>query len=119
MAFKYFSQSDFSSANPSCSIDDMDKDFIDLLDAGRQIAGIPFVINSGYRTVEHELEQGRDGKSSHTKGLAVDIKAEGSRQRYLIIDALMKVGFTRIGVDDEFVHVDGDTEKDQQVIWTY
>lgn len=116
---KYFSQSDFTKATPTCQMEDMDKRFMLYLDAARQIADIPFVINSAYRTVEYEKSKGRDGSSSHTKGLAVDIACEGSRQRYVILDALMKVGFHRIGIGRDFIHVDGDNQKDQRVIWDY
>lgn len=119
MMFKYFSHSDFATATPECSIGDMDKAFLHKLDTARGIAGVPFVINSAYRTKEYEKSKGRDGTSSHIKGLAVDISANGSRKKFLIIDALLKTGFTRIGIGSDFVHVDDDPDKDQQVIWTY
>lgn len=97
----------------------MDASFLSRLDQAREYAGIPFVVNSAYRTVGHEKEQGRDGTSSHTKGIAVDLWCEGSRQRFLILHGLMKVGFTRIGIGEKFIHVDSDKEKDQNVIWHY
>lgn len=119
MMYRFFSQTDFSGANPTCSIDDMGTSFMTRLDQAREYAGIPFVVNSAYRTVEHEIEQGRDGTSSHTKGIAVDLACKGSRQRYLMIHALLKVGFTRIGIGETFLHVDTDEDKDQNVIWHY
>ena len=117
--YKHFSDTDFTTATPTCQIEDMDEAFMHRLDTARGLAGIPFVVNSGYRSVEYEKQQGRDGDSAHTKGLAVDLKAEGSRQRYLIIEALIKAGFHRIGVGETFVHVDFDQTKDRNVIWTY
>ena len=33
------------------------------------------IINSGYRTINHDRKIGSDGKSYHTKGMAADIKA--------------------------------------------
>lgn len=119
--YTYFSNREFKNATPSCSIEDMDEDFMKRIDKARGISGIPFIINSAYRKVEYEKEQGRDGTSSHTKGIALDIKAEGSRQIFVILKALLEVGFTRIGIsfDSNFIHVDGDKEKDQRVIWGY
>ena len=93
------------------------------LETARNIAGIPFVINSGYRGPETQddlIARGlSEPTSSHPKGLAVDIKAEHSQQRWLIIDALLRAGFRRIGIAKTFVHVDIDDSKDQNLIWVY
>jgi len=35
------------------------------------------------------------------------------------VNALLKAGFTRIGIASSFVHVDCDPTKPAQVIWTY
>ena len=117
--YQYFSNNDFRNAIPSCSIDDMEENFMHRLDVARYLSGVPFIINSAYRTVEHEKSKGRSGNSSHVKGIAVDLKASNSRARYKIIEGLLSAGFTRIGVGSNFIHVDSDHEKDQNVIWTY
>ncbi|MCP9289991.1 D-Ala-D-Ala carboxypeptidase family metallohydrolase [Gracilimonas sediminicola] len=117
--YNYFTENDFKTAFPACSMDDMDAEFMEKLDLAREIATVPFIVNSAYRTVEHEKENGRPGTSSHTKGIAVDLKCTRSRVRYRIIYALIQVGFTRIGIGEDFIHVDDDNEKDQQVIWDY
>ena len=119
MMYRFFSQTDFDRATPRCSIDDMSVRFMSRLDQAREYAGVPFIVNSAYRTVEHEKAKGRDGTSSHIKGIAVDLKATNSRTRYKILQGLLKVGFTRIGIGKNFIHVDEDEEKDQDVIWTY
>ena len=96
----------------------MDVDFLIKLDKAREFAKVPFVINSAYRSPEHK-ESIKNPTSSHIKGLAVDIKATDSRTRYKVLNALMHVGFNRIGIADTFIHVDDDKDKSQQVIWTY
>jgi zinc D-Ala-D-Ala carboxypeptidase len=96
----------------------MDKDFLCKLDQAREFAGFPFFINSAWRSPDHP-ESIKNPTSSHIKGLAVDIRARDSRTRYLIIDALMHVGFNRIGISDTFIHVDDDKDKSCGVIWTY
>ena len=96
----------------------MDKRFLFVLDEAREFAGIPFIINSAYRSPDHP-ESIKNPTSSHIKGLAVDIKATDSVTRFKIIEALVSVGFTRIGIADTFIHVDLDLDKTQNVIWTY
>jgi len=96
----------------------MDLDFLAKLDKAREYAEIPFVINSAYRSPEHP-ESIKNPTSSHIKGLAVDIRTTDSRTRYKVLNALIHVGFNRIGIADTFIHVDDDKDKSQQVIWTY
>ena len=96
----------------------MSKEFLFVLDEAREIAGIPFIINSAYRSPEHPLSI-KNPSSSHIKGLAVDIKATDSKTRFKIVKALIQVGFTRIGIADTFIHVDLDLDKTKNVIWTY
>jgi len=96
----------------------MDLDFLSKLDKAREYAGIPFVINSAYRSPDHP-ESIKNPTSSHIKGLAVDIKANNSRTRYKVLEALIHVGFNRIGIADTFIHVDDDKQKSSNVIWTY
>ena len=98
--------------------ENMNVDFLAKLDEAREYGNIPFIINSAYRGPEHPLSI-KNTTSSHIKGLAVDIKAKDSRTRFLILDALIQVGFTRIGIADTFIHVDSDIDKSQNVIWTY
>jgi uncharacterized protein YcbK (DUF882 family) len=96
----------------------MDLGFLAKLDEAREYAGIPFVINSAYRSPEHP-ESIKNPTSSHIKGLAVDIRARDSKTRYKVLKALIHVGFNRIGIADTFIHVDDDKEKSSDVVWTY
>ena len=97
----------------------MNEEFLQRLDEAREYAGIPFIINSAWRSEEDNKRVGGKPNSSHLKGLAVDIKATNSRQRGLILDALRSVGFSRIGIANRFIHVDMDFDKDQDVTWLY
>mgnify|MGYP003656262024 FL=1 len=98
--------------------DNMNVDFLNKLDEAREHAGIPFVINSDYRSPTHPLSI-KNPTSSHIKGLAVDISVKDSNTRFKVLDALIAVGFTRIGIANSFIHVDLDFDKSQNVIWTY
>jgi len=97
----------------------MDEAFLAKLDNARVIADMPFIINSAWRSPKHNKEVGGKPNSSHLKGLAVDIKIENSRQRFIVLQALIAAGFTRIGIAKTFIHVDGDNEKDPRVTWLY
>ena len=98
--------------------ENMNVNFLAKLDEAREYAGIPFIINSAYRSPTHP-ESIKNPTSSHIKGLAVDISVKDSRTRFLVLDALLVVGFSRVGISNSFIHVDLDMNKSQNVIWTY
>lgn len=121
--WKFFKKAEFK-CKCGCGIDNIDEDFLDLLDEARFIAGIPFVINSGCRCESHNRYVRGSANSSHIAteekpSCAVDIKAVNSRERLLIVRALISVGIHRIGVADTFVHADNDESKPPSVMWTY
>ena len=116
---RYFTVDEFDSPDLPGSGEFMDQDFLDLLDKARERAGVPFRITSGYRSKQHNKDVGGVKNSSHRYGLAADISCVNSDRRFLIIEALLYVGFTRIGVADTFIHVDLDTNKQHNLIWTY
>ena len=124
MNLKNFKLEEFDSADFKGSGNNMDADFMQLLDRARTEAGIPFKINSGYRTESHNAKVGGKPKtntskgSSHMYGLAADIGCTDSNTRQKIITALVKVGFKRFGVAKSFVHVDLDNDK-SNAIWLY
>jgi len=97
----------------------MDSTFMYMLDEAREIAGVPFRINSGYRTNHRNSQVGGVDGSAHTQGIAADIAVTDSRQRAIIVQALLEAGFTRIGIARTFVHCDIDSTKAENVIWLY
>ena len=126
MTLKYFNYSEFDCPCDSqkCKGSQMNKEFLQMLDEAREIANIPFMITSGARCTEYNNDLIKRGykaskNSSHLKFLAADISVKNSRSRWTVLNSLLLVGFTRIGISDTFIHVDLDTEKSQEVIWTY
>lgn len=105
--------------------DKVDLDSLVLLDHARDIAGVPFVINSNYRSPEHSVEVGGMKDDSHTEDpcSAFDIsckRADGtwnSQAAYKIVKALFEVGFPRIGVGKNHVHVDNSPHLPAEVMW--
>lgn len=119
MELKHFSIDEFDSPDEAGSGSRMQSRTLQMLDNARTIAGIPFKINSGFRTKERNAYIGGSKYSSHCYGYAVDLHCTDSRSRWIIIDSLQKAGFNRIGIASTFIHVDNDPEKDANVIWTY
>ena len=115
----FFEYSEFDSPDQKGSYTNMDVAFLNKLSKARELAAIGFKITSGYRSPAHNEKVGGVPSSSHTLGHACDIYAPTSRQKYIIINALLQAGFNRIGVAKNFIHVDDDPSKDEDVIWTY
>lgn len=101
-----------------CQENNISFDFVEELDKARSEAGIPFVIESGYRCAEHNKKVGGVENSAHTQGLAADIVVNSSQARYKLLQALLP-RFRRIGIGKTFIHVDDDPTKPQEVCWLY
>lgn len=94
--------------------------FLEKLNKAREIAGIPFVLNSAYRCEKNNEAVGGSDTSSHLDGLAVDIRCTDSVSRYKIVTALLEAGICRIGIGKNFVHCDDDIyAKIPNLIWLY
>lgn len=123
---KYFDINEFDCPDEQGSGKIMDSEFLAMLDHAREIAGIPFKINSGVRTPSRNAMVG--GKmpdpskgikgSSHLYGYAADISCKTSADREIIVAALIKAGFRRLGIGQTFVHCDNDPDK-YPAIWLY
>ena len=109
MKLNYFKLSEFDSPDVKGSGSNMSLEFLEML---------------GFRTQEHHDDLARRNyktskTSSHLKGLAADISVTSSKNRYTVFNSLLLAGFTRIGIANNFIHVDLDEDKTQEVVWTY
>lgn len=105
-------------------VEGLNEDFCAKLDQARHLAGIPFKISSGLRSLEtNQSIIGASPDSSHIQGLAVDLVVENSHEVYLIVHAAIAVGITRFGIyvnaDNvpTHVHLDMATDRVTEVIW--
>ena len=112
---KNFKESEFT-CNCGCGLNNINDDVVLMLDTARELAQVPFKINSACRCEKHNKMVGGVTDSAHCKGLAVDISARDDRSRFIIVSALMKVGFTRVLIYDTFVHVDMDLSKPNPIL---
>lgn len=133
---RYFKLTEFA-CNCGCGTNKINKTFIGILSNARSQSinydgkPVPFIIVSGFRCVNHPesvkyKKRNPNSNSEHTKGLAVDILVRNSRERAVILGALMSAGFTRFGIGSNnngfsFLHVDmaSADDKPQGVVWTY
>jgi hypothetical protein len=97
----------------------MKQDFLVRLDRARGDSGVPFNLTSAFRCVNYNISVGGKPNSAHRSGYAVDIACDNSSRRYYIINALIRNGFTRIGIGSTFVHADAHPDLPSDVIWTY
>ena len=95
----------------------MDVYFLNLLDNLREECAFPFTITSGYRSPKHSIEKAKSRPGTHAQGIAADIFVKRGSEKYLIVKYAMELGFTGIGIADNFVHVD--IRKSTPVVWTY
>tara|TARA_R110000803_G_scaffold136534_3_gene203427 strand:+ start:802 stop:1164 length:363 start_codon:yes stop_codon:yes gene_type:complete len=116
---KYFRLEEFASPDDLTSGDMMEVEFLEMLDIARDIAGFPFIINSGFRSIAHNKKVGGVKNSSHLMGWAADLHCGSGQRRFLMIEALLDAGFTRLGIGDTYIHCDCDPNKPQMTIWTY
>ncbi len=116
---KYFEYEEFDSPDIQGSGQLMDTKLLNMIDEAREIYGKPIHVTSGYRTEAHNRKVGGVDSSSHLKGLAIDVACVRSDDRFKMLNALLEVGFNRIGIAGTFIHVDIDKNKSQNVIWTY
>lgn len=116
--FEYFKESEFK-CKCGCEKNNISPVLIVKLEAARKIAEIPFKLTSACRCIKWNKKVGGSETSSHIVGLAADIEVKDGRSRFKILNALIIVGFTRIGIGKDFIHADIDTRKFQATVWLY
>ena len=111
----YFHKDEFK-CKCGCNMDVTDE-LKDVIIRARHLAQTPFIINSAARCEAHNKAVGGTEGSAHTKGLAVDIKADNNLDRAIIQNALCRVGILRFGIYKEFIHADIDLTKPTPRMW--
>lgn len=99
--------SNFSKEEFDCSHTDQNKMrivFMDKIQALRDQCGFPIVVTSGYRHQSHPVEAKKARAGEHSFGLAADVQVANHR-RWDLINNAMRLGFTRIGVSNSFIHL--------------
>lgn len=91
---------------------------VSVLDNARGLAGVPFVITSGFRTLEQNKAVGGVANSAHLRGLAADIATKDNTVRTAVIKGIlgtnipvfMEIASAHVHADvDPTIHPLGDT----------
>ena len=116
--YKHFKLSEPTGGGHTFS--ELNEDFRRLLDKMRGECGFPFIIESGLRTqAENDALKDSVSDSAHLSGLSADIRCTTSIQRFKMVQVALSNGVTRIGIGKNFIHIDIDKTKPQNVIWHY
>ena len=95
----------------------MNEDFLNILDELRDRCNFPFKITSGYRDPTHPLELKKEKPGTHSQGIAADIRIMNGSQAYTLLSTAFNMGFGGIGIAKTFIHVD--IRNTTPVVWTY
>jgi uncharacterized protein YcbK (DUF882 family) len=106
-------------ACPCCGTNKITVGFFYKMKKVEKLVGVRLIINSGYRCKKHNREVGGSDTSTHRKGQAADIRVKSLTVRFLLLSALLKVGITRIGIGENYIHADDDKDKPPELIWVY
>lgn len=99
----------------------MQHEFLEVLQNIRTDYGKPMTITSGFRSVNHPIEKRKThSHGEHTQGMCADVMCTLSQDRFLLIKLALEHGITRIGVAKTFLHLGlGGTGLPNNVIWDY
>jgi len=100
----------FSEAKCSHTGDcDVDPNFMDSVQALRDLYGKPMKVTSLYRSPSHPVEEKKEFPGTHTMGKAIDIGV-GRGRAYRLLELALSEGFTGIGIkqhgSSRFLHLD-------------
>lgn len=79
-----------------------------LLDKARGLAGVPFIITSGLRSVSQNASVGGKPNSAHLKGLAVDLLCTDNLKRTVMIKGVLQSGPVFLEIAKAHLHIDLD-----------
>jgi uncharacterized protein YcbK (DUF882 family) len=117
--YPYFTKAEFDCKHTGKN--EMQPEFMAKLQLLREKYGRPIRITSGYRHWTHPVEA-RKGHTTgeHTRGTCADIACTSGAERYKIIQLALGLGFPRIGIAKNFIHLGiGGAGLPSPTIWDY
>jgi zinc D-Ala-D-Ala carboxypeptidase len=117
--YPYFTKAEFDCKHTGKN--DMQPEFMAKLQLLREKYGRSMIVTSGYRHWTHPVEA-RKGHTTgeHTRGTCADIACTSGAERYKIIQLALQLGFPRIGIAKNFIHLGiGGAGLPSPTIWDY
>lgn len=118
-SYQYFKKAEFDCK--STGENDMQHEFMLILEAIRKEYNKAMRVTSGFRSRKHPIEAKKlhsDGE--HTTGNCADIYCDNGSDRFRLITIALKHGITRIGIASNFLHLGiGGNGLPNYVIWDY
>lgn len=115
IGLKHFSIKDFRC--PCCGKAQMDIHFLQKLEEARDLAERPWVIISGYRCKDYNVEVGGVQDSAHIYGKAVDIATPTPKKRLEVFKYAVRADFDRLGIAENYIHLDTDESRPPNAVW--
>ncbi len=115
---EHFSRSEFA-CKCGCGRADVDPRLVSRLEALRRALGRPLIITSGVRCESHNAAVGGRPTSAHLKGTAADVRCRNSLERFELVREALAAGFRRVGLAQDFVHLDLADDLPQPRLWLY
>lgn len=108
-------------ANKTVNLEELNTEFIDVLELMEKQLGRELVATSGYRSPEHPIEARKKSPGEHTSGLAVDVVCLTPPEFYEVVEVAIQVGIKRIGISrkKKFIHLGMDNSRSGKTIWVY
>jgi len=105
MNFGWFTRDEFA-CKCGCGFAAVDAELVDILNDVREFYESPVIVTSGCRCALHNDNIGGSPGSYHTKGMAADIKVEGTDARDVAAYIESTSPHCGIGLYPSWVHVD-------------
>ncbi len=105
--------------------EDINENLISTLNMMRTMYGKPMVVTSGARCEQYNAQIGGVPNSAHlphpdtSQCRAVDIHVGNSHDRFDLLSIAHRLGITRIGIANTFIHLDVAWDLPDEVIFTY
>ena len=115
---RHFQPSEFK--RPEC----LRKEMITKLDRLREACGFALIVTSSFRDADHNRAVGGVDGSAHClspdgfySGIDLSIANLGAAGLFRVVRNALMLGFNRIGVYGDHVHLDVEDRLPQQVLW--
>ncbi|MFT7004260.1 MAG: zinc D-Ala-D-Ala carboxypeptidase [Sulfurimonas sp.] len=100
-----------------CGYNDYKEEDVLKLQLLRTMCGFSLFLNSCCRCKIHNKKEGGKEKSEHLECQGFDIRCLRSDRRFILIECALRLGFKRIGIYKDFVHLGTSKTHVQNRLW--